>query len=452
VKLRLLPKHLIDLFSCNTRQVPENFDLKHVGQKPKPKARTLGPKSPFVTPPGALERNKNPTEQKNELMLQDSIFGVDVTVVPIQPRENFSTSIAQLPLIAAETYAQCSVDERQIDRVLAKEEMSYYATCLLWTKLIDVKAKQGRETLTTEERAIRKATEEVEFNVPQPIAVYLGQIGQYTDKMGKTTDLQIPHLPTARVQGMGGYHAPEIREDTHYLFEEVPSLGIAADMVMSLTQEAQEPEPNFRMERPDGTVLNNNLMGRFYPVGPRRPEIKQRLAGQGITPNVFPQYVRHTRFNLRYMKSISDIVGSFNTFRNERMCFPRLSISGGETQVIVTRPTPGEDQHETWTTRSVQATSAADSSTAIMGGSFMFGFQLYKEPGEGQTPSERHAKWCCLSPTLQQPWQIPEGWIENRNLRRNLPPGIGTERFRTLSKRQDLSREDIIRRMVKTTH
>jgi hypothetical protein len=132
------------------------------------------------------------------------------------------------------------------------------------------------------------------------------------------------------------------------------------------------------------------------------------------------------------------------------MCFPRMAASGGETQVIVTRPKPGEDQHETWTTRSVQATSAADSSTAVMGGSFMFGFQTCKEPGEGRNNSERHSKWCCLSPTAEQPWDIPEGWIANRNERRNLPPGIGTERFRTLSKRQDLSREDIIRRMVKT--
>jgi hypothetical protein len=76
---------------------------------------------------------------------------------------------------------------------------------------------------------------------------------------------------------------------------------------------------------------------------------------------------------------------------------------------------------------SVQATSAADSSTAMMGGSFMFGFQTYKEPGMGKTPSERHAKRCCLSPTADQPWDIPEEWIANRNQRCNLPPGIGTD-------------------------
>jgi hypothetical protein len=89
----------IKMMAPGYRGKPENFDPKKFGGKAKPKARTTGRKTPFVTPPGVLERNKNPTEQRNELMLQDSIFGVDVTVIPIQPRENFSTSFAQLPLI-----------------------------------------------------------------------------------------------------------------------------------------------------------------------------------------------------------------------------------------------------------------------------------------------------------------------------------------------------------------
>ena len=59
----------------------------------------------MLTPPSLLARNANPTEQKNELMLSESIFGVDVTIVPIQPREDFSISFAQLPLIATETYS-----------------------------------------------------------------------------------------------------------------------------------------------------------------------------------------------------------------------------------------------------------------------------------------------------------------------------------------------------------
>jgi hypothetical protein len=162
-----------------------------------------------------------------------------VTIIAIEPQEDFSTSFTKLPEIAVETYNQCAIDERQIDRVLAKEEMSYYATSLLWLKLIDVKAKQGWEALTSEERSLCKATEEMEFNVPQPVATYLHQIGQFSDKMGETTDVGIPSLPTARAQGMGGYHAPAIDENTHNLFEEMPSLDIAGDIVMSLCQDSR---------------------------------------------------------------------------------------------------------------------------------------------------------------------------------------------------------------------
>jgi hypothetical protein len=194
---------------------PENFDPRKAGRKAQPKTKSPNfPKSAVLTAPTALERNTTPTEQKNKLLLEDSIFGMDVTIIPIQPIKDISTSFARLPETAVETYNQYSIDERQLERVFTKEEMSYYATGLLWTKLIDVKAKQFQESLTREQRALRKATERVEFNVQQPIASYLHQIGHFTDKMGKKTELNVPPPPVTRVQGFGGYHAAAITVDT----------------------------------------------------------------------------------------------------------------------------------------------------------------------------------------------------------------------------------------------
>ena len=65
-------------------------------------------------------------------------------------------------------------------------------------QLIEVKAKQKREELGKEEKSIPSATEEMEFDVPQTIATYLHQVGLFSDKMGKTTDLDVLPLPTAR--------------------------------------------------------------------------------------------------------------------------------------------------------------------------------------------------------------------------------------------------------------
>lgn len=143
--------------------------------------------------------------------------------------------------IAVETYDAMRVDEKQIDRVIAREEVSYYATAMLQLKLIETKAKQGDSNLTSAEKDIRKATSDDVFNVRQPLFICLKKIGTYTDKMGKEIRLEIPPLPTTVVQNFGGYHAPAVNVDTHVMFEGIPSLGIAGDMVMAL---ASEEVPN----------------------------------------------------------------------------------------------------------------------------------------------------------------------------------------------------------------
>jgi hypothetical protein len=288
-----------------------------------------------------------------------------------------------------------------------------------------------------------------QLNVPQPIYAMLTEIGNYTDKMRKETRHQVPSLPTTVVQGFGGYHANAIDVNTHNLFEEVPSLGIAGDMVMTLASPDNEPVPNFRVGIPQGSQITRNLTGNTTPIGPRRPEIIQRLAGYEITANSFHEYVSGIRFNLKYVKSLSDIIGKFETFKLEKVCFKNLTLTGGETQIVKSRPTETEDQ-QSWNERNVQTLSAATSSTATMGAAYCFGFQTYKEDGPGETRQDRTANWSCIAPTGQQPWVMPDDWYANRNQRRNLPDGIGTERFRAISMRQDLQLSNVVRRMIKT--
>jgi hypothetical protein len=94
------------------REKPENFDPRKIGRKAKPKTKSPnGPKSPILMPPSALDKNTNPTEQCNNLILEESIFEVDVTIIPIQPREDFSSNFSQLTNTAVETYNQSSTDE-----------------------------------------------------------------------------------------------------------------------------------------------------------------------------------------------------------------------------------------------------------------------------------------------------------------------------------------------------
>jgi hypothetical protein len=105
--------------------------------------------------------------------------------------------------------------------------------------------------------------------------------------------------------------------DTHNLFEEVPSLGIAVDMVMSSCQETSEQVPNLRVTMPAGARPPENLVRRFCPIGAVRPEIKQLLAGQGISASTFKEFERNTQFQFRYMKSLTSL--KFSKLRMEDM-------------------------------------------------------------------------------------------------------------------------------------
>jgi hypothetical protein len=65
-------------------------------------------------------------------------------------------------------------------------------------------------------------------------------------KWTKETDIEIPFLPQTINHGLGGYHSAVITTETHNLYEEVPSLGIAGDMLMAAASNDEEPEPVLR--------------------------------------------------------------------------------------------------------------------------------------------------------------------------------------------------------------
>lgn len=435
----------------------ENFDPERVGKprgKPKRDAKrssqAKGPQSAEVPAPMVDMSTSQPTPQRNESIISEAIFGVDVRVTPITPHENFNSSYANLQTLSEETFDQYATDERQLDRVIERSEFVYYTTSLLWMRLIDLKAKLAIEALTDEEQEIRTATVDETFNIPQPIYIYLAQIGDVVDKMGKTTEIAVPPLPIAVAGGFGGYHAQTIDVDTHNIFEEVPTLGIAADSVMALTSVNAAPQTAVRVALPRGARVTSNLLCYVSPIVQRRDEIKRRLAGQGITTTTFPEFVTNTRFNLKYIKSLSDIVGKFETFSNERTVFRHMPQTGGETQVIQTKPI-GEDPQANWKCKTVVATSATKEAPAAMGAAYMFGFQLHKHSTGNADITLANNNWSCItSHPGAQPWAMDAAWAATANARRNVPEGIGTERFRTISRRQSTVTTDAVRRMIKT--
>ena len=269
--------------------------------------------------------------------------------------------------------------------------------------------------------------------------------------MGKETYLHIPDFPVTNVQGRGGYHAGVVNQNTYQLFEEVPSLGIAGDILMAVAQAGEEHNPNFPMQIPAGSVFTENLVGNITNIGVIRPGIRGKLASFGITHNAFNEYVENTRFNLKYLMNISDIIGKFSTYRCDKMSFKMSTISGGETQVVKSRN--AEDTAKIWTESQV---SVLSSSPAVIGAGYIFGFQLEKGVfNETEADGIRRSnKWSCIAPDATQAnalrWVMPAEWYQARNNRRVIPQGVGTERFISIAKEQDIQLLEVSRRMVKT--
>jgi hypothetical protein len=169
------------------RGKPANFDPTKVGKKSapprKPEERSTNEKSrpdpsSDQLPPPARPQSA-PTAQRNESIISESIFRVDVSVTEIALRQEFGANYQRPIDISTETYQNIRADEKQLGRILANEEVAYYATALLWCRLLDVNAKEGNVALISEEKAIRKAIADEHFNVPQPLFASLSEIGNY---------------------------------------------------------------------------------------------------------------------------------------------------------------------------------------------------------------------------------------------------------------------------------
>jgi hypothetical protein len=140
---KVFTKEEIAKLAPNYRGKAENFDPAKVGQKSKPPPRSkLGPKQPTPTPPSHINAPQKPTAQRNESMISKAIFGVDVIVTEIDASQEFNANYSKVPAIANEIYAAIRPDEMMIDKIVVKEKISYYATAMLWMKLIEVKTKE----------------------------------------------------------------------------------------------------------------------------------------------------------------------------------------------------------------------------------------------------------------------------------------------------------------------
>lgn len=196
---KIYTKEEIKKIAPGYRGKPEKFNPNHRGG-PKPPAKPQGPSSPQVPAPTAL--GVKPTAQKNTPMWADSIFGIDVSVREINVNQEIMPSFARLPEIVDEVFTSIGGDDNNLSKQMSKGMLSYYSTAMLWARLLDIKAKRGDTALSFGEQEFLKSISGHEYNIPQPIYLFLKGVGEVKDATGKTVHLTNHTLPRTVVNGL----------------------------------------------------------------------------------------------------------------------------------------------------------------------------------------------------------------------------------------------------------
>jgi len=91
-----------------------------------------------------------------------------VSVRELDVNEEIAPSLARTPEINREICLNLAADDKNIQKNMSQEMLNYYATAVIWARLLDIKAKRAKTSLTDTEREYLKLMSSSELNLPQP--------------------------------------------------------------------------------------------------------------------------------------------------------------------------------------------------------------------------------------------------------------------------------------------
>lgn len=436
----------------NTEETQQSASQAAPAAKPKGgknNGKKFGPKSKTLPPPSNTHIMKNPTPLKDDPIFREAVFAPEITIRENNMRTVFTPSCVGLIPIVNDMWMEFRIDDNQIDRNITVEGIRYYATGLFWCRIAQLKRSTQQEVTEHEEQLLNMC-KTTEFNVPQPLAIYLKALGEIrTNTTGQTLIPDFPPLPIEEVNNHHGYYGP-INAQNHNLYEEIPCLGVMAEAVRHAASNDPPGRYASALDVPAAQV-NANLLG-FENLAVRRNEGRNFYISLGINDAVFPESINGTGFNYDLMYAVSQWISKTKTFTIEKMKFENMSKIGAQMQTILQHP---QLQDVNAVQRNVLSdinnTSLSRDPDTNFGSAYFCLFQLHKQsPVIANINASLLAQaWCCRTYTgADAAHTIPPEYIENRNARRNLPIEYSSIRFSSISMSVSQLRRRTITKMV----
>jgi hypothetical protein len=188
----------------------------------------IKPIPPVVPEPQHLSNTETPLTN-DPLWLESFVIEGDRGYVEDAGVQKFTVTADSFVSLVQRTYETVSAADKEFSRHVSQSMYLYYNTMHFWGRIAAIRVHTG--LATEDEQNLRRYLASKEYPVHEPINAYLRGIGDFNDPTGGEHQFKLLRLPSREeFEGIGGYFG-RVSSDTHYLYESLPSPGVAARRV-----------------------------------------------------------------------------------------------------------------------------------------------------------------------------------------------------------------------------
>lgn len=391
---------------------------KAISMKAKASKDDSTPAAPRLPPEVALKA-KGPTEAKTGGPFTEAIFAPDGISAYQVKTARYSPEAPGFEEVCKNTYSSLAASSRGFSDLVTPELFRLYVAELLWLRWYGVNRAEGEDLPPDIEQLLSRVDTTV-IEVPEPIYKWLLTFGTLMAPTGEKLKTQVLPAPREWIGGFPGFWGP-VNQETHNLYEELPSLGLCTERVRASLHEPYAPRYVSELD----PRLNENALG-FGRVAMVRPGQRSYLSDLGFSINEVPTDTNAWGFSMAVLRRVSNALTETcsETFRLTPWSVLGTNPTGSIAQLTLWRPVITEPNGTPITKGEVSGESLIRSTTTLVGVSLTYLLQLYKEPAldpaNGPNASPATNSWCCVTHTQADP--LPQEWSDNRNVRRTFFP------------------------------
>jgi hypothetical protein len=176
--------------------------------------------------------------------------------------QKFTVTADSLISLVKRTYETMSSADKEFNRHVSLSMYQYYNVIHFRARLAAIREHTG--LATEDERNLKRYLASSFYPLHEPINAFLRGIGDFEDPSGTEHKFRLLRLPGRNeYNGIAGYFG-RVDEDTHYLYETLPSPGVSIQRVVSdlMYTNGQQPRiwdlPEELRPEPGVEPANNN--------------------------------------------------------------------------------------------------------------------------------------------------------------------------------------------------